>query len=339
MDVIALHQAGITNVVAPLGTAVTDSHLQMLWRSANEPVICLDGDAAGKRAMLKTAERALPLLQPSLSLKFALLPEGQDPDDIIQQHGVKRMRELLMQAAPLSDVLWDMTLAAQPTSTPEHKAAFETALMQYVSQINNSTVQHHYRNHYRNRLREWQYASRFNTTSREHLPTLKVQQAMSARERYEITLVTILLYHPELITDHAIESVMQDLPIPDDTLSGLRDAIISASNEVSDPSYDTIHHALVHAGFESYMKRIEQDSFLDRMAKPGASIELAQQAWNFVYANYQAACLEEEYKARAKELAENDETAEQVMALLEQLQTQKKLVEKEKISYETLAGD
>ena len=87
MDVIALVRAGIKGAVAPLGTALTESQIALLWRMDDEPILCFDGDAAGKRAAFRSVERALPLLAPARSLRFALLPGGQDPDDLTRARG------------------------------------------------------------------------------------------------------------------------------------------------------------------------------------------------------------------------------------------------------------
>src|SRR5438309_4379045 len=111
MDVIALHRAGFGTAVAPLGTALTEAHLQELWRLSPEPVLCLDGDTAGQRAMLRALHRALPLLQPGRSLRFAVLPAGEDPDSLVRSGGSPGFAEILAAARPLSEVLWHSAFA------------------------------------------------------------------------------------------------------------------------------------------------------------------------------------------------------------------------------------
>src|SRR6185437_754301 len=112
MDVIALHRAGFGGAVAPLGTALTETQLHELWRLAPEPVLCFDGDAAGRRAALRALARALPLLQPGRSLRFAELPPGEDPDSLVRGGGSSAFGEVLAAARPLSEVLWRAELAA-----------------------------------------------------------------------------------------------------------------------------------------------------------------------------------------------------------------------------------
>src|SRR5579863_9103059 len=114
MDVIALHRAGFGGAVAPLGTALTEMQLRELWRLAPEPVLCFDGDAAGQRAALRALRRALPLLQSGRSLRFAVLPPGEDPDSLIRGTGPAAFAAILVAARPLSEMLWQAELAARP---------------------------------------------------------------------------------------------------------------------------------------------------------------------------------------------------------------------------------
>ncbi len=107
MDVIALAQAGIHQVVAPLGTALTEEQLELLWRISPEPVLCFDGDGAGLRAAYRAVDLGLPALQPGKSLRFALLPEGQDPDDLVKAEGPAAFHAVLRDARPLVDMVWD----------------------------------------------------------------------------------------------------------------------------------------------------------------------------------------------------------------------------------------
>ena len=129
MDVIALHRAGYRGAVAPLGTAVTEEQIGELWKMTNEPILCLDGDAAGKRAAVRAAERALPILRPGKSLLFSILPEGEDPDSYIRRHGPKRFATLLDGAPPLLDLLIQKTDEQHPQ---EQQPAQEQQQQQHV---------------------------------------------------------------------------------------------------------------------------------------------------------------------------------------------------------------
>ncbi len=152
MDVIALAMAGFPQSVAPLGTAVTDAHLAELWKLADEPTLCLDGDKAGLRAAARAAERALPLLTPGKSLRFAVIPGGQDPDEYIRDRGPAAMRKVLEGASTLLDLLWRQHTDGRALNTPERRAALEAELYAMVARIGDGAVQGHYRQAIKDRL-------------------------------------------------------------------------------------------------------------------------------------------------------------------------------------------
>ena len=153
MDVIALSVAGFTHAVAPLGTALTERQVLLLWRLSPGPVLCFDGDKAGIRAARRALDVTLPLLQPGRSLNFAFLPQGQDPDDLIRAQGPAAMAAVIDDARPLVEVLWARE-AARPLETPEQRAAFEADLGKAIATIGDEGVRHHYRQAIRERLRE-----------------------------------------------------------------------------------------------------------------------------------------------------------------------------------------
>jgi len=154
MDVIALARAGIPEAVAPLGTALTENQIELLWRMADEPVLCFDGDAAGMRAAGRAAERALPHLKPGKSLRFAALPPGEDPDSLIKARGREAMEALLAEAAPLDRILWQMETEGRPVDTPERLAGLESRLEARAFSIGDKKVQYQYLAEFRRRLRE-----------------------------------------------------------------------------------------------------------------------------------------------------------------------------------------
>src|SRR5690606_35538450 len=137
----------------PLGTAVTEEQLALLWRIADEPVMCFDGDRAGLAAAFRAVDLALPLLSPGKSLRFALLPEGQDPDDLVRGGGRGALEPVLTQARPLADMLWAREAETTPLDTPERRAAFEARLGAAVTRIGDAAVRRHYGEAMRARLR------------------------------------------------------------------------------------------------------------------------------------------------------------------------------------------
>jgi DNA primase len=151
MDAIALAQAGIGEVVAPLGTALTEAQIERLWRMVDVPLVCLDGDAAGQKAALRAAYRALPMLAPGKSLAFVTLPPGQDPDDLVRAKGGAAMEPLIAAAQPLVDRLWQSELAAEPLDTPEQRAGFKRRLGELAQAIAEPSVKSEYQAEFRRR--------------------------------------------------------------------------------------------------------------------------------------------------------------------------------------------
>ena len=145
MDVIALAAAGIEDSVAPLGTALTEQQLEMLWRLVEEPILCFDGDSAGQRAAMRAITRALPMLRPAHSLKIVRLPEGMDPDDLIKRDGAAAMERVLSEASSLLDTLWEHERDALPLATPEAKAGLKARLMAHVETISDFDIKALYR--------------------------------------------------------------------------------------------------------------------------------------------------------------------------------------------------
>jgi DNA primase len=156
MDVIALAQAGFAHAVAPLGTALTENQVRLLWRMVPEPTLCFDGDAAGRRAAFRAVETVLPHLKPGFSVEFAFLPDGLDPDDLIRQHGAAAFQQILdSKTSPLFDVLIEREeQQGEPAVTPEQRASLEARLHALVARIGDQGV----RSQYERELRETLWA-------------------------------------------------------------------------------------------------------------------------------------------------------------------------------------
>ena len=152
VDVIQMVGAGFTHTVAPLGTALTDRQLAILWRMADEPILCFDGDKAGVRAAERAADLAMPLLEPGKSLRFALLPEGQDPDDLIRAEGRAGIAPVIAAAMPLVDLVWARETAAGVFDTPERRAALEARLRDIARTIGDESVRRHYQQAFAERV-------------------------------------------------------------------------------------------------------------------------------------------------------------------------------------------
>jgi len=205
MDVIALDRAGFHGAVAPLGTALTEDQIAVLWRYANEPVLCFDGDEAGGRAARRAADRVLPLLRPGKSLRFAMLPPGNDPDDLLAGGGAAAMRRVLDQGQSLSDLVWQIEYGMRPIDTPERKADLQRRLDDRVRGIGDRSVQELYRSAFRERL--WRAFRPPRRQRGRAVPGLEAEHpagprglasaAAMSRRRQQVALLT-LLEHPEL---------------------------------------------------------------------------------------------------------------------------------------------
>jgi DNA primase len=152
VDVIAMVGAGFEAAVAPLGTALTENQLALLWRMSDEPILCFDGDKAGQNAAFRAADLALPHLRPGKSLRFALLPEGQDPDDLARSGGRGAVEEVIAAARPLADILWLREIESGAFATPERRAALEARIRELAMSVRDEVVRKYYRQDFAARL-------------------------------------------------------------------------------------------------------------------------------------------------------------------------------------------
>jgi DNA primase len=227
MDVIGLARAGMDHAVAPLGTALTEEQLEELWRHTPEPVLCFDGDAAGLRAAQRAADRALPLLRPNRSLRFVLLPAGEDPDSIVARQGAAAMQVLLSQPTTLVDFLWEQATAGVPLDTPERRVAVERGLMARLATIGDRDLRAHYRRELGGRLRElWRPRGRAAMRVAGQTATGRLAvPVQSADRRAEEALLEPFLLAPQLLEQ--LEEELARLVLLDTELERLRCEILA----------------------------------------------------------------------------------------------------------------
>ena len=344
MDVIALVQAGLRHAVAPLGTAMTEAQIELLWRTAPEPVLCFDGDIAGQRAALRAAERALPLLKPGFSLQFAMMPAGQDPDDICRRSGAGAMEELLAQALPLSEVIWRQLLAEHPGDTPERRAGLERAAKEKASLVGDDTVQSQYRRMFCERLFE-QFrpapapgrspksrgfrgegrGSRWPAPRKKPpffpVPSRLMGQdaAVAQRKREQILLVT-LLNHPGLAG--RVEERLGGMSFSDSRLDSLRQTALMHIAQNPDLEFGILRAHIAGQGFIDELENLlNSDIYVHAgFARPSASMDQATVGWDHTFAMCQRAALEAELRQAEMELAGNP--SEQAFAAFKALQDQ-----------------
>lgn len=152
MDVVALAEAGFAESVAPLGTALTEDQVKLLWRMADEPILCFDGDSAGRKAAWRAIDTVLPHLAAGRSVRFAFLPDGLDPDDLVRREGPAAIEAVLAATRPLLDVLWEREWGSEDWSTPERRARLDRRLADLVAAITDNAVRSHYSSALRDRL-------------------------------------------------------------------------------------------------------------------------------------------------------------------------------------------
>jgi DNA primase len=326
MDVIALAEAGFPQTVAPLGTAITENQLNVLWGMAAEPIMCLDGDEAGWAAALRVAERALPILRPGFSLRFALLPQGVDPDDLIRDKGKAAMADTLDNAIPLSEILWRKEVGDRKFDTPERKAAFEKSIYSLCDQISDSTVQSHYKTYFRERLwatfqppkksekfserrgatrnRFGRFAnqatdSRFLTTSR------LTKGSFSNNGRREELIVLAVINHPEILENHFDEFDRIKLHSPQ--LDRLRRSIIDIVAVESSLDYAGMAHHLAKRKLSAQVDRLKtaMAGSIEWYIAQDAALEDAVSGWRHILSRQKREALMQELKAAEDQLSEN----------------------------------
>ncbi len=269
MDVIALHEAGFAGAVAPLGTAITESQIEILWRLAPEPILCLDGDAAGQRAALRAAERVLPLLKPGFSLRFATLPPSDDPDSLIRRHGSAAMAQVLESARPLVDLVWDAEAASRPLDTPERRAGLEARLKERIRLIADRGVQQQYfQSLIRERLWTTVRPRRFGG-SPSPAPALRYSGLVTVRDG-EILLAT-LINHPALIHEYC--EALAGLALPDAALGRILKEILEFAGR-SELDTTALKSHLMAAGLAAALAGLEQPNLYKLWAFSGPTADL-----------------------------------------------------------------
>ena len=306
MDVIALCEAGFPASVAPLGTAVTDDQIRELWRLAKEPIFCLDGDDAGRRAAFRAAERALGLLEPGYSLRFCWLPEGQDPDSFLRTKGAAAFRQLLSRPESLCDLLWQRETEGGRFTTPERRAALRQALAKTVKPIKDPELREDYYGELMARYerafppRSARHAGRRNQRLGQGATTPILRAPPSPdglAKRQEQLLLALLINHPFILEDYseslaAMRLGHAQLDIVRQALVDLVALVQSRGLQEGEESLPLhLDSALVEChlrdlGFDEVLSALQSPEVLlhGRFARPGASEEAAREGFSHVMA-------------------------------------------------------
>jgi DNA primase len=314
MDVIAMAQGGFAHAVAPLGTALTEDHLKELWRLAPEPILCFDGDAAGQRAAARAAERALPHLLPGFSLRFALLPAGLDPDDLIRTEGPQRLAEILAAAQPLVETVWALEAAGRKLDTPERRAGFRAALKARVGAIADPSVRRDYAAEMERRLDTLfgPPKARFEGRKRgpwKPGPALAGGEAARrgvggvVRRQQEILLAT-LLNHPELLAECAEEAAALTFSGP---LDKLRQALLNLSARTPDLDSEELKRQLNSLGLGDALAHLMGGAVTGHasFARAEAPLDAARRGWTEAVRRYRDLEERGEIELAGRRLAED----------------------------------
>ncbi len=317
MDVVALDQAGFQAAVAPLGTALTEAQVQLLWRIVSEPTLCFDGDSAGQRAAYRAVDTILPQLKPGFSARFAFLTDGQDPDDLVRQQGAAAFEAILTRTKALFDVMWERELATQPVSTPEQRAAFEQKMKALVGRIGDQSVRGHYEQEVRQTLfslnravlrelggggrsggpqrtggrqnnvqMDWRVRERARlaqkgrpTATAAPVPSSGLAARLAALPVREALILKALVNHPWLIEEHAEQIATLEFTTP--ALVELKAAILAALAEEIPLDSVGLHNHLSGTGLSHVVALVERAITHkgDRFAEPEADKEAVETGW------------------------------------------------------------
>ena len=324
MDVIALSEFGFPQAVAPLGTALTEDQIQLLWRLAPEPILCFDGDDAGKKAAARAAERGLPILRPGLSLRFAWLPAGEDPDSLARARGPEALREVLDAAEPMVDVLWNQVLAGRPLDTPERRSGFRKDLAVAIGRIVDKSVQDAYRQEIQNRF-DAMFSNRPAAGSRVQnkvgqwgakglkgkpgappfvLGGDAAKQGLGGMRRMGAeTVMATVVNHPELLHRH--NEALAALHLPAGMLDKLRAAVIDHAARHPQLDSDQLQNHLRDLGFSATLDGLMARTGSSKFTLPSAGIALAEEGLLHVMAVLREPEVDAELKAAARALSED----------------------------------
>ncbi|MGB1918007.1 MAG: DNA primase [Candidatus Puniceispirillales bacterium] len=243
MDVIAIDQFKVAGAVAPLGTALTEDQILLIWKSAHSPYLCFDGDMAGQRAANKTLTRLLPILEPGKTVRVMRLDQGMDPDDVLKSGGADAMQRIMDVSESLVDALWQSTAADFNLNEAEQRAKFWQVMRDYIRQVNHPAMRDSLGDEINARIQDMRQSARQNKTGQTYKGTAYIgrQHALSAKNIRPRAILAILWTHPELI--HDLHEDLVKLDIKDNFVKKILN-IISESVTIHDHLDETTfrHH-------------------------------------------------------------------------------------------------
>lgn len=339
MDVIAMHQAGFNTAVAALGTALTESQLALLWRHVNEPTLCFDGDPAGQKAAWRALERALPLLKPGISLRFVTMPEGEDPDSIIQKEGREALVTLFSRSISISEKIWQHLVEGYHLTTAEEAADIDGKITNICNDIKDETVKNHMLNFLRQRL--WKklgmqppsagFSAPANRTGKksDYLPknsyhrrntapisNLQAKKTtVNAQNWREKILLFTLISHPDLFDD--IEERLNLVNFNDKALNLMRQEVLKTLSQNPTLDFRELTNHLKRVGYTENLSRLALDhkngfGATHAFIHPKVHRNIALKGWNDVWKQWWV-IPNEQAELKNKERLSNNCTEEELM--------------------------
>lgn len=327
MDVIACHKAGFKGAVAPMGTALTEDQIMMLWSmqvdDEKQPLLCFDGDDAGRRAASRACERILPLLQPGKTARFAFLPEGEDPDSLIRGGGAKGFRNILSASLSLFDFIWAGHTAGRSFDTPEARAGLTKTLHKEVLNIADNDIQKHYRELIRTRISEqfFQPYNKRGSLSRQQnknnpAHSLRLRSPAIRKNNVSAKIVLASILNNPSLYKH-LEEEFGRLTLADQKHDKLRQAILMTLEKEPELESDALRSILESEGFGKEIDDILNESVYVHAAfsrkgafQPEKEAEILKQ-WRTIYQALEAQGSKNEVRQGWKQAFENSSEEEE----------------------------
>jgi DNA primase len=340
MDAIALAEAGFAEVVAPLGTALTEEQIALLWKVAPEPILLFDGDAAGQRAALRAAMRALPMLKPGHSLRFATVPEGDDPDTLVRRRGAGAIQRLIDEARPLVDVVWRAETEARSFDTPERRAGLRRRLNEIAAEIADKDVQDAYRREYAERMFQafgFRGDNRRRPRERDFRRgppgTMPVSEGdatkirLDARQLREKVALLAMLRHPHLVED--FDQIFGRETFVSEELETLRRDLIMTFLSFLDIDPAELERRLASSGHGPLIEHLKSQSIRTHagFARPDASLEEARVGLREVWKAHYRDMIQDDHDRAVRAFMENP--CDQTMKTLETLRDAMRAIKEE----------
>ena len=292
MDVVSLASKGFQNAVAPLGTAITETQLNILWKDSDSPIICFDGDKAGKQASFRATEIALKLLKPNKTLRFINLPDNLDPDDYIKNFGLESFNKFVDNASPLQSIIWDLCLQESNIDNPEGKAGFESMLRAKLNLIGDKSIKKHYGLLFKDMLDQFFYVkkterkiSKFDNSEKysgKYKNSLKIKNSILGSggqlpSDLEALVISGVLIFPELVKKHY--EILESFNIENLRLVDIRDNVLAfVKKDYSELDIDLLKE-FVQKKYQTFFEKDLRFANIFWQKKEGNNFDEISETW------------------------------------------------------------